>query len=146
MRLNNRDSPPSLAPFSVSTSPFFVLVDALANMGSYGKHDTIAAKVYIPVIEDCPTIQAQAIALYCNAPAHTSLWDITLHVGTRQIKQHLTIDALSMPKGGGWRYYVRCDCGRLCAKLYLKPASNRFTCRRCAGLLYTRQRTRRRIQ
>ena len=36
----------------------------------------------------------------------------------------------------GYRFFIQCECGRACVKLYWPPDAYAFRCRRCYGLTY----------
>lgn len=111
--------------------------------------DTPAEQVSLPprscaLVEHCTALQAQQLARQVGATPGLSVWEVEVVVEGRRIHQRFSLESRPMPWGGGIKFYLCCECGQRCAKLYLPQGRDRFACRHCHHLLYWDQRYRRR--
>ena len=90
----------------------------------------------------------QAPGLVTQVSFSAETWDLkashlTLHYSSARTGEpvHDRIRlAVTVPTGGGIRWWFQCSCGRRCAKLYLPPGETGFRCRLCHRLTYATQR------
>lgn len=81
-----------------------------------------------------------ALARIRVVPWHTfkDLFRVVVDIPHARIQQ-ISLTAMPCPYGGQ-RWWLRCECGARCGKLYLPPGAISYACRQCHDLRYRSQR------